>query len=136
MSSVSAYLGDKVLDHLLGRTTFTAPATLYVGLWTAVLSTASTGSTPGEVSGTGYQRVALTNDTATWPSASGASKSNAAAVQFPTAYSNWGTVRTVALLDAASGGNLLFFATPAPVVSVGYSDTLIFDAGSLTISLD
>lgn len=136
MSSVSAYLGDKVLDHLLGRTTFTAPATLYVGLWTAVLSDASTGSTAGEINGTGYQRVAVTNDVANWPAASSGAKANANPIQFPTAYSNWGTVRTVALLDAASGGNLLFYATPAPVVSVGYSDTLIFDAGSLTISLD
>lgn len=136
MSSVSAYLGNKVLDHVLGRTTYTAPATLYVGLWTAVLSTASTGSSAGEVSGTGYARVAVTNDVANWPSASGGSKANANPIQFPTAYSNWGTVRTVALLDAASGGNLLLYATPAPVVSVGYSDTLVFDAGSLTISLD
>lgn len=136
MAGASDYLEGKVLDHLLGRTTFTAPATLYVGLWSTVLNDASTGSTAGEINGTGYQRVAVANDVANWPTASGGQKANANPIQFPTAFSNWGTVRTVALLDASTAGNLLFFATPAPVVSVGYSDTLIFSAGSLTITLD
>lgn len=136
MAGVSDYLEDKLLDHLLGRTTYTAPATLYVGLWSVALSDASTGSTAGEISGGGYARVAVTNNTAQWPSASSGSKANASAVAFPYALSNWGTVRTVAILDASTAGNLLFFATPAPVVSVAAYDTLIFSPGDLSLRLD
>jgi hypothetical protein len=136
VSGVSDYLENQLLDHLLGRTTYTAPATVYVGLWSVALSDASTGSTAGEVSGGGYSRVAVTNDTNQWPAASGGLKANASSVVFPSATSNWGTVRTVAILDAPSAGNLLFFATPAPVVSVAALDTLIFSPGDLSLRLD
>jgi len=51
--SKSDYLEGKVLDHLLGRTTYTAPATVYVALYTSA-PTDSGGGT--EVSG-GLRRV-------------------------------------------------------------------------------
>ena len=35
MSGMSDYLENKVLDHVLGTTSYTMPATVYIGLSTA-----------------------------------------------------------------------------------------------------
>lgn len=103
----SAYLAKKVLDHLWGKTTFTAPATTYFALFT-VMPTPTGGGT--EVSGGSYARVAVTNNTTNWPNATGsgpASKSNGTAITFPTPSADWGTVVGVGELDASTAGNLL-----------------------------
>lgn len=103
--SKSDYLESKVLDHLLGRTTYTAPATVYVALYTTAPTDAGGGT---EVSGGGYARKAVTNDATNWPAASGGSKANGTAIAFPEATANWGTVVAWGLFDASSDGNLLY----------------------------
>lgn len=113
----SNYLRDKINDHLHGRTTFTAPATTYFALMT-VAPTASGGGT--EASGGTYARVAITNNTTSWPASSGQTKTNGVAIDFGTATSNLGTIVAIAEYDAASGGNLLTFAaltTPVTIAS-------------------
>lgn len=135
MAGVSQYLQNAILNEVAGGSNYAPPATLYVGLWTVGLNDAATGSTAGEISGGGYARVAVTNNATNWPSASHGVKSNASKVTFPYATSEWGTVRTVAILDAATAGNILFFATPAPVVTVSALDTLVFQVGDLSLSL-
>ena len=60
---------------------------------------------------------------------------SAAAVEYPTATANYGTVVAVGILDASSGGNLLAYAnlTASKVVSTG--DVFRFDAGDIDITL-
>lgn len=136
MAGVSAYLEGKILDQILGGSSYSPASTLYIGLWNTTLSDVSTGLTSGEISGGNYARVAVPNDATHWPAASSGSKSNALSIAFPYATSSWGTVKTVAILDASTGGNLLFFSTPSPVVSVAQYDTLVFAPGNLTLSLN
>lgn len=136
MAGVSAYLEGAILNQVVGGSSYTPASTLYIGLWNTTLSDVSTGLTAGEVAGGGYSRAAVPNDSTNWPAASSGSKSNALSITFPYATSSWGTVRTVAILDASTGGNILFFSTPSPVVSVAQYDTLVFAPGNLTLSLN
>jgi len=129
MAGFSDYLEDKVLDHVFGGTAYTAPTTLYVALYT-VAPTDTGGGT--EVSGGAYARqtaaftVSGTNPT---------TASNSAAVEYPTATANYGTVVAVGVFDASSGGNLLAYANldTSKVVSTG--DVFRFNTGDLDITL-
>src|SRR5205823_752298 len=88
------YAEGKILDQVFGATAWTAPGTLYFGLWGSAgsINDASTGGTTGEVSGGSYARVAVTNNTTNFPAATGTApttKKNGTAITFPTATANW-----------------------------------------------
>ena len=129
MAGFSDYLEDKVLDHVFGGNAYTAPATLYVALYT-VAPTDTGGGT--EVTGGSYARqsgaftVSGTNPT---------TASNSAAIEYPTATANYGTVVAVGILDASSGGNLLAYANLDTSKSVTTGDVFRFDTGDLDITL-
>lgn len=105
--SKSDFLENAVLNHVLGATAYTAPGTIHVALYTVTPSDAGGGT---EVSGGSYARAAVTNNVTNWPAASGGSKSNGTVVTFPTPTANWGQAVAFGLLDAASAGNLLYWA--------------------------
>lgn len=134
MAGKSDYLENKLLDHVFGATTYTAPATLYVALYTAAPTDAGGGT---EVSGGSYARAAVTNNTTNWPAASGGAKSNGAAITFPTPTANWGTIVAFGVFDAASAGNLLYWGNVTPNKTVNNGDPApYFAAGALTITED
>jgi len=103
--SFSDYLENELLDHVFGNSAYSAPASLYVALSTA--DPTDDGSGLNEPVGNGYARVGVTNNLTEWPAATGGSKSNANDVTFPLATGAWGTITHFAILDAATGGNLL-----------------------------
>lgn len=104
----SLYLQDNILDLVFGGTSWTAPATTYFALMTA-MPTSSGGGT--EASGGTYGRVALTSGTSNWPASSGQLIQNAAVIDWGTATSSLGSIVGVAEYDASSGGNLITFKT-------------------------
>ena len=129
MAGFSDYLEDKVLDHVFGGNAYSAPSTLYVALYT-VAPTDTGGGT--EVSGGGYVRKTATfNVSGTNPTTA----SNSAAVEYPTATADYGTVVAVGIFDASSSGNLLAYAnlTTSKVVSTG--DVFRFNTGDLDVTL-
>ena len=129
MSGFTDYLEDKVLDHVFGGNAYTAPATLYVALYT-VAPTDTGGGT--EVSGGGYARQTATfNVSGTNPTEA----TNAAAIEYPTATADYGTVGACAILDASSGGNRLAYATLTSSKVVSTGDVFRFDQNDLDISL-
>ena len=129
MSAASDYLENKLLDHTLGNTTYTQPAALYVGLYTA--DTGLEANTPSaEVSGGSYARKA-----ATFSAAASGSSATSATITFDTATANWGTITHVAVTDAVSGGNILFWGSVTAAKTIEISDTFQISAGNLTISL-
>jgi hypothetical protein len=112
MSGKSAYLEDKMLNWLKGTAFGTAPTTVYVALLTTN-PTADDGTGAVEVSGGSYARVAITTSTG-WSSISGSGTSphqisNAATITFPTPTANWGAVIGIAIYDASTAGNLLYW---------------------------
>ena len=129
MSAASDYLENKVLDHVLGGTTYTQPTNIYVGLWTADDGLES-GTLTSEVSGGSYAREVMTFD-----AASAGSADSAATVTFTTATATWGTITHVALMDALTGGNVLFHGAVTTSKTIESGDTFQISAGNLTISL-
>jgi len=129
MAGFSDYLEDKVLDHVFGGNAYTAPATLYVALYT-VAPTDTGGGT--EVTGGSYARQ---TGTFTVSGTNPTTASNSAAIEYPTATANYGTVVAVGILDASSGGNLLAYADLDTSKSVTTGDVFRFDTGDLDITL-
>ena len=129
MAGFSDYLEDKVLDHVFGGNAYTAPATLYVALYT-VAPTDTGGGT--EVTGGSYARQ---TSTFTVSGTDPTTATNAAAIEYPTATGDYGTVVAVGILDALSGGNLLAYADLTTSKTVSTGDVFRFDAGDLDITL-
>lgn len=125
--SFSDYLENKVLGHVFGAASYTAPATLYVALYT-VAPTDTGGGT--EVSGGSYvrQSVAFT--------VSGNLATNTSAVEWPTATGSWGTVVAVGVFDASTSGNLMAFANLTNSKTIASGDVFRIPAGDLDITLD
>jgi len=129
MAGFSDYLEDKVLDHVFGGTAYTAPSTLYVALYTVAPDDTGGGT---EVTGGSYARQTATF---TVSGTSPTTATNAAAIEYPTATANYGTVTSVGILDASSGGNLLAYADLDASKVVSSGDVFRFDAGDLDITL-
>ncbi len=125
--SFSNYLENKVLLHVFGATAYTAPATLYVGLFTSNPGEAGGGT---EVSGGSYAR-----QTAAF-TVTGNAAANTAAVEFPTASASWGTITYAALFDASSGGNMLAYGGLATSKTIDSGDVFRIPAGDFDITLD
>jgi hypothetical protein len=125
--SFSNYLENKVLGHVFGAVPYTAPATLYVGLYTSDPGEANTGT---EVSGGSYARQTIAF-TVTDNQAS-----NTAAVEFPTASASWGTVTYAAVFDAVSGGNMMAYGALTTSKTIASGDVLRIPAGDFDINLD
>jgi len=131
MSAASDYLENALLDHVLGGTSFGQPANLYVGLFTGTPnSNLEAGTLTDEVSGGNYTRKAVT-----FSAASSGTASNSATVTFDTATANWGTITSVAVIDASTGGNVLFYGSVTASKTIESGDTFQIASGNLTISL-
>jgi|TARA_R110002153_G_scaffold270632_1_gene437166 hypothetical protein len=130
MAGFSDYLENKVLTHVFGGTAYTAPSTLYVGLYTAAPSDSGGGT---EVSGGSYARKSTANMTVSGTSPTQAT--NGAAIEFVTATGSWGTVTHVGVFDALTSGNLLGWAALTASKTVSSGDVFRFDAGDLDITL-
>lgn len=126
-NSFSDYLENKVLGHVFGGSAYSAPATIYVGLFTA--DPGESGSS-NEVSGNGYLRQSMAF------TVSGSAAANTSAVEFPTATGSWGTVTHTALYDASTSGNMLAVGQLSASKSIGTNDVFRFNAGDFDITLD
>ena len=126
MAGFSDYLENKVVGHVFGGSAYTAPATLYVALYTSAPSDTGGGT---EVSGGGYVRktaaFTVTNDTA----------SNTSAIEYPTATADYGTVVAVGVFDASSSGNLLAYGNLTTSKTVSTGDVFRFNAGAIDITV-
>jgi len=127
MSEMSNYLENALINGTIRGTTFTAPSTIYVALYTTDPTDADTGT---EVSGGSYARQSVTFAA---PS-NGVSASNAT-VTFPTATASWGTVTHIGLRDASSAGNLLYHTPLDSSKTIGSGDVFQITSGSLTVTL-
>lgn len=143
MAALSDYLENKILDHILRATAFTAPVTTYVGLLTAAPTDALAGT---EASGGAYARVAVTSGTAAWNNTQGNTTGastgtdgtieNATVITFPTPTAGWGLVTHFAVYDAATAGNMLFYAPLTTSKTINTGDAVSFAAGSATFQID
>lgn len=145
MSNMSNYLENKLIDFLLRGASFSAPSSLYIALCTAAPTDASTGSTITEVSGGNYARQSFASNTTNWSTTDGNNNATSAGTNGTSTNSvviSWsgatwtGTVTHIAVCDSLTGGNVLFYSSISPSVSVLSGDSISFAVGSLTIQID
>ena len=125
--SFTNFLETEILDHVFAGAAYTAPSTLYLGLFTGAPGEAGGGT---ELSGSAYVRKAVAFTT------SGDTTSNNAAVEFPTATGSWGTVTHVGVFDALTSGNLMVYATLSASKAVASGDVFRVPSGDLDITLN
>lgn len=133
MGSFADFLENELLDHVFGAASYSAPATLYIGLSTTTITDA--GGNITEPAGASYARVAVTNNATNFPAASGGAKANGTAFTFPQATGSWGTVTDFFISDASSGGNILGYGALAVSKAISNGDTAAFAIGELDITL-
>lgn len=134
MSSFGDYLENELLDHVFGAAAYTAPGTLYLALSTT--NPLDDGSGINEPSGGSYARLGVANNLTNWPAAAGGSKSNGQDFTFVTATASWGVIAYMAIFDAVTGGNMLAHAALTSSKTIDNGDTVIFETGNLTVTLD
>ncbi|WP_445779228.1 phage tail fiber protein [Shewanella sp.] len=127
MSAMSNYLENALVNATLRNTTYTSPATVYVGLYTSDPTDAGSGT---EVSGGSYAR-----QSAAFAAPSNGASATSADVTFPQATGNWGTVAYFGILDASSSGNLMYHGALDTSKVIETGDVFKISAGNLTITL-
>ena len=130
MAEFSDYMENAIIN-LMRSTAFTQVAA-YVALFTSTATGAEleAGTLTNEVSGGAYAR-----QLAGLSAASGGASSNAADITFPTATANWGTVAFVALMDAATAGNVLMYSALDANKVVNSGDTFKINLGDLDVTV-
>jgi trans-2-enoyl-CoA reductase len=140
MSAASNYTEDRTLDYWLkaNSAASTSPATVYVALFTTDDSTGGTsdlleaGTLTNEVTtvATAYVRKAVTFGVIT-----NGSVSNSGNITFDTATANWGTITHIAVMDASTSGNVLFYGSLDTAREILTDDTFQITTGNLTVTL-
>lgn len=136
MSAASNFLENKVLDHVLTATSYSAPGTRYLALFNNTSGNAAAnleaGTLTDEVStsGTAYSRKAVT-----FAAASSGSSATNATVTFDAATASWGSITHVAIMDASTSGNVLFYGAVTTAKTIDTGDTFQVTSGNLTVSL-
>jgi hypothetical protein len=127
MSAASNATETLVLKYTLTADAVTRPTAWYVGLHTADVTDAGTGT---EVTGNAYARTAatftVTNDQAT----------NSASITFPTASGgNWGTITHIGIWSATTAGTLYYHGALTASKVCNDGDTFQIASSALTITL-
>lgn len=153
--AASNYLENKLLDHTLryGTAPYTGVSTVYCALFSGTAATvktaleSGTSSTSGSgnwgfyeiTSASAYQRQAITFGTA---AANGAISNTGTSITFPVATSDYNntatsgsTVTCLAIMDASTGGNVLFYGELSVPKQVSSGDQFTISVGNLTVQL-
>ena len=128
MSGKSNYLAPRILDHITGNATYNSPS-LFLALSTTVLTAAS--SAPSEPAGGNYARQALAMTAA---SGQPAQTSNQDLEQFTATGAAWAQIESIAIMDALSSGNIIWWAPISNPTPVNDGETLEFAIGAITVT--
>lgn len=137
------YLENLMIDHLFRTRTWAKPTALWMALFTGAPTDAGGGT---EVTGGAYARVNLAPLNANWTATqggtagdstgSGGVTGNVTAITFPAPTANWGTIGHFAILDAATGGNMLIWdALTVPRTVISGDPAPSFAIGALQVAI-
>lgn len=122
---IAASHAGEILSKDFGAVNYTPPATWYVGLLSGGV----------ELSGSGYARVAVTNNTTNFPTVTTNLIVNGTATTFPQATGDWVQADQVGLFIASSGGSPKYRDDLDSPVTVRTGQTRSFAAGDLKIKI-
>lgn len=128
MAAMSDYLENAIINATLRGMAYTSPTTVYLALYTTDPTDAKTGT---EVTGGGYAR-----QTIAFNAPSNGTAVSSADVLFPVATASWGTVTHIGIMDAPTGGNLLYHGPLTNTKTIAKDDQLKIAAGDVSITLD
>lgn len=126
MMNKTNYLRQAIANHALRGVAWTPPTEWFIALFN-VTPTAAGGGT--EVATGSYTRKEVTFAVPT----DGAT-SNTLAINFATPTLDWGDVPGVALFDAETSGNMLYFGTLGTPKTIYAGDDVYFPSGYFAIS--
>ena len=124
---MSNYLENALINVTLRATSYTAPTTVYVGLYTSDPTDANTGT---DVSGGSYARKS-----ATFGAPSNGASTTSADITFDQATASWGTIAYIGILDALTSGNLLYHTALDTSKAIDTGDIFKIASASLTVPL-
>jgi hypothetical protein len=127
MAEMSNYLENALINVTLRATSYTAPTTVYLALYTTDPTDADTGT---ECSGTSYARQAIT-----FGAPSNGASTNSADIEFPQAGGAWGTITHIGIRDASTAGNLLYHSPLDASKTIATGDVFRIASGSLSVTL-
>lgn len=116
-----------VLQWTFTNASVTRPTAWYVGLFTSDPGEAQGGT---EVSGGGYAREAVTFTIVA------NSAENSAAIEWPAATADWGTITHIAVHDALTGGSQIAYAALTTPKTIASGDVLRIPQNDLVVSLN
>lgn len=109
---ISNFLENKLIDHTIRGVNYPAPPSVFLALFTADSGLEANNPT-AEVSGAGYARMEVGGSSGRSFTPAGTvtigQTELAQDVEFPIADADWGTVTHYAVMDAATGGNVLWW---------------------------
>ena len=127
MAEMSNYLENALINVTLRATSYTAPTTVYVALYTTDPTDDDTGT---ECSGTSYARQSVT-----FGAPSNGVTTNSAVIDFPQAGSAWGTITHIGIRDALTVGNLLYHTPLDASKTIASGDVFRIASSSLSVTL-
>lgn len=134
--SLSDYAENKILAHSVGKAAWSAISSVYIALYTTAPNENTNGTeVPSTINGavTSYSRY--TTSAASWSDPSNGEIKNAQQFVFGPASVTWGDIEGIAVLDAASGGNIIWYGTFTSPRTVVAGEKLIFDPNAFVLSL-
>jgi len=130
MGSLSNYVEDELLDHVLKTGDWTQPAALYVGLSTA--DPTDSGAGIAEPVGNAYARVSH----AAWDGAASRATENTGTISFPEASGAWGIINHFFISDASTAGNMIAHGALSAAKTIGAGDNASFQDGAIDVSFN
>ena len=127
MAEISNYLENALINGTLRATSYTAPTTTFLALYTNDPTDADTGT---EVTGGSYVRQSIT-----FSAPSGGATSNSSAIEFPQCTLTWGTITHIGIRDAVTSGNLLYHSPFDTSKTISTGDIFKVTATNLTVTL-
>jgi hypothetical protein len=127
MAEMSNYLENALINGTLRGSSYTAPTTTYLALYTNDPTDADTGT---EITGGSYVRQAIT-----FSSPSNGATSNSSAIEFPQATADWGTITYVGIRDAVTSGNLLYHTALDTSKTISNGDIFKITSTNLSVTL-
>jgi hypothetical protein len=135
-AGASDYLENKLLDHSLGKASFTMPTTMALALCTVVPTDSSTGATIVEIN---YTCAARKKIEAAALNAAASGKSTTSAIQeYPTCTAGSSTVVAWAACDSSTigAGNALLWGTTTSIVISTSATPASINSGGFEVAAD
>ena len=131
MSAFSNYLEDQITGWIAGTTFAAAPTATFVQLYSQDPTDA------GSATGALYSRVSIASGAGSWTRGTGnaGTITNASAFTITSSATATASATHVAVWDASTAGNLLFFGQLTTAKTVASGDEVKFNASALTLTV-